>query len=549
MKKRNQTGKSGVAAAGGKMWALMLCLALFTGLLTGCGGKNGQGNGQNNGEEQVKTETLTVKGDEYYELTIKPIPNANRNIVSTLPPDGILQDGWEGMEGSFSCVGTTVYRICSSWNVDESTGQQVFGRDKQYVQYLEEPYEEWVDLPVSQEAWQQDVIWSAHQFRVDEDNRMFILLSSWNAADEQLEYAIGELYRDGRQVLIQQGLEEEQAILLMDSQGGEAEPLVYDQMYAVAKGSDIATAHDDAGDLYFGTKQKVWHYNGKETIEVLDFREQDVALKSLINMAVVENGFLFLGSFGEQYYLVEAQRVEEPVIVEKQEIVLADSYVGEELQDAVAGFNMQSREYRVVIRQATGLTEEEKEKFQREIQLELVEGAGPDILGMYVGESEKNIRQAFEEAERTNSILLFDEADSFFADRNNAQHSWERTMVNEFLTQMEEFKGILICTTNLKHIMDSAMQRRFHFCVEFKPLEKSGIQTMLEKYFPEYGFTKDEIKTLEASGSITPGDFGSLSSRIRFMNQDKVNSSVITKELIDLQKEKKNGSFCQKMGF
>ena len=172
-----------------------------------------------------------------------------------------------------------------------------------------------------------------------------------------------------------------------------------------------------------------------------------------------------------------------------------------------------------------------------------------DILGMYVGESEKNIRQAFEEAERTNSILLFDEADSFFADRNNAQHSWERTMVNEFLTQMEEFKGILICTTNLKHIMDSAMQRRFHFCVEFKPLEKSGIQTMLEKYFPEYGFTKDEIKTLEASGSITPGDFGSLSSRIRFMNQDKVNSSVITKELIDLQKEKKNGSFCQKMGF
>lgn len=172
-----------------------------------------------------------------------------------------------------------------------------------------------------------------------------------------------------------------------------------------------------------------------------------------------------------------------------------------------------------------------------------------DILGMYVGENEKNIRKAFEEAERTNSILLFDEADSFFADRNNAQQSWERTMVNEFLTQMEEFKGILICTTNLKKIMDSAMQRRFHFCVEFKPLEKNGIQTMLEKYFPEYEFTKDEVKTLEESGSVTPGDFGSLSSRIRFMNQDRVNSSVITKELIELQKEKKCSNFCQKMGF
>ena len=196
----------------------------------------------------------------------------------------------------------------------------------------------------------------------------------------------------------------------------------------------------------------------------------------------------------------------------------------------------------------TGKTELARYMSQK-LEKDILLKRASDILGMFVGESEKNIRQAFEEAERTNSILLFDEADSFFADRNNAQHSWERTMVNEFLTQMEEFKGILICTTNLKHIMDSAMQRRFHFCVEFKPLEKSGIQTMLEKYFPEYGFTKDEIKTLEASGSITPGDFGSLSSRIRFMNQDKVNSSVITKELIDLQKEKKNGVFCQKMGF
>ena len=172
-----------------------------------------------------------------------------------------------------------------------------------------------------------------------------------------------------------------------------------------------------------------------------------------------------------------------------------------------------------------------------------------DILGTYVGESEKNISQAFAEAESTNSILLFDEADSFFADRNNAQHSWERTIVNEFLTQMEEFKGILICTTNLKKIMDSAMLRRFHFCVEFKPLEKNGIETMLEKYFPEYHFTKDDVQTLEASGSVTPGDFGTLSSRIRFMNQDKVNSSVITKELIDLQKEKKSGSLCHKIGF
>ncbi|MCR5188562.1 MAG: AAA family ATPase, partial [Treponema sp.] len=70
-----------------------------------------------------------------------------------------------------------------------------------------------------------------------------------------------------------------------------------------------------------------------------------------------------------------------------------------------------------------------------------------DLIDKYVGSTEQNIAAAFEEAEASNSILLFDEADSFFADRNRASQAWERNMVNEFLTQMEEFSGICICTT------------------------------------------------------------------------------------------------------
>ena len=109
-----------------------------------------------------------------------------------------------------------------------------------------------------------------------------------------------------------------------------------------------------------------------------------------------------------------------------------------------------------------------------------------DILSKWVGEAEQNIRDAFDEAERTDSILLFDEADSFFSDRKNSQHSWERTQVNEFLTQMEEFSGILICTTNLKNIMDPAMNRRFHIISEFKPLDSEGINTLLRRYFGRF---------------------------------------------------------------
>lgn len=111
-------------------------------------------------------------------------------------------------------------------------------------------------------------------------------------------------------------------------------------------------------------------------------------------------------------------------------------------------------------------------------------------------------------------------------------------MTNEFLTQMEEFPGILICTTNLKDIMDPAMSRRFQIMVEFKPMEKTGIKTLLETYFTAYNFTELQINHLASKTTITPGDFGSLSSRLRFMNPKDLTSDYIVNELYKLQEEK-----------
>lgn len=172
-----------------------------------------------------------------------------------------------------------------------------------------------------------------------------------------------------------------------------------------------------------------------------------------------------------------------------------------------------------------------------------------DILDKYVGGTEENIREAFDEADRTDSILLFDEADSFFASRDSADHSWERTQVNEFLTQMEEFPGILICTTNLRKIMDSAMNRRFHMIVEFKPLDREGIEKLCTKYFPFVTFTENQLRSLECTESMTAGDFGTLASRIRFMDESERNSDYITNELLKMQDEKEEGSGHRRIGF
>lgn len=161
-----------------------------------------------------------------------------------------------------------------------------------------------------------------------------------------------------------------------------------------------------------------------------------------------------------------------------------------------------------------------------------------DIQSKWVGESEQNIANAFAEAEASGDVLLFDEADSFFYNREGANASWERSLVNEFLTQMEEFSGILICTTNLRQIMDPAMQRRFHILSEFKPLNSQGIETLLTKFFTKYSFDENLKNKLIRYNSVTPGDFGTLTGKLRFMPASDISSEVIIDELCKIQEEK-----------
>jgi AAA+ superfamily predicted ATPase len=58
-----------------------------------------------------------------------------------------------------------------------------------------------------------------------------------------------------------------------------------------------------------------------------------------------------------------------------------------------------------------------------------------DLQDKYVGEGEKNIKRAFQEAEAEDAILIIDEADSLLFNRDRAVRSWEISFTNEFLTQ------------------------------------------------------------------------------------------------------------------
>jgi hypothetical protein len=96
------------------------------------------------------------------------------------------------------------------------------------------------------------------------------------------------------------------------------------------------------------------------------------------------------------------------------------------------------------------------------------------ILDPYVGNSEKAIRRAFEEAREAGAILLVDEADGLLGDRAFARHSWERTTVNTLLACLDDARVPCILNTNLFRVIDPAVHRRVRVILEFPLPEFAG---------------------------------------------------------------------------
>lgn len=100
------------------------------------------------------------------------------------------------------------------------------------------------------------------------------------------------------------------------------------------------------------------------------------------------------------------------------------------------------------------------------------------IFSMYVGESEKNIKKIFTTYNqiikeiKNHPILVLNEADQLFSNRientDSSSGKHYNNVQNILLEEMEKFKGILICTTNMINSFDKAFSRRFNYKIEFK---------------------------------------------------------------------------------
>ncbi|MEE3434378.1 MAG: ATP-binding protein [Treponema sp.] len=189
------------------------------------------------------------------------------------------------------------------------------------------------------------------------------------------------------------------------------------------------------------------------------------------------------------------------------------------------------------------------EEISKMLDKPLVTARASDILGSLVGETEQNIKRVFEEAADKKAVLLIDEADSFLNERGDTLNHHNDVMTNEFLVQMERYPYIVFCNTNLPEILDSATDRRFHFKVCFKPLTKEGTEILWKKYFPDYEISGEKLNEIFRAGDITPGDFGALGQRIRFLDKEKICANYIADELKTMVAGKKDNKKSRKIGF
>jgi len=118
------------------------------------------------------------------------------------------------------------------------------------------------------------------------------------------------------------------------------------------------------------------------------------------------------------------------------------------------------------------------------------------VVSKWVGETERNLEQAFSEAEDSNALLFFDEADSLFGKRGEVRHGVDRYAnleVSYLLQRLETYFGLVILASNLRENIDAAFTRRFQVILHFARPEPAERRRIWELAFPDAAPLEEEI--------------------------------------------------------
>ncbi|MFA5855863.1 MAG: CDC48 family AAA ATPase [Candidatus Pacearchaeota archaeon] len=210
---------------------------------------------------------------------------------------------------------------------------------------------------------------------------------------------------------------------------------------------------------------------------------------------------------------------------------------------------------------------------------------GPEIMSKFYGESEKKLRDLFEEAEKNApSIIFIDEIDAIAPKREDASGEVERRVVSQLLTVMDGLqargKVVVIGATNRPNSIDPALRRpgRFDREVEIRAPDKSGrlqvlkihtrnmplVSPLKKSYIlKKISFVKELIKSLNSDSRFTKEENKAkntaeelkrnkeLLERLEFyheqFHEDEIKNKSVFRELPSKEKEEVNSIMMEGM--
>ena len=250
----------------------------------------------------------------------------------------------------------------------------------------------------------------------------------------------------------------------------------------------------------------------------------------------------------EQGYSLEGLNVEGDLPALMNHLQAFDSYLREAKDGPVRNMNL-------LFFGPPGTGKSELARYiARHLGREVLCRRASDIIDAYLGATEKKIREAFREAEADEAILLFDEADTMLFSRGRAVRSWEISFTNEFLVQMERYRGILICTTNRMEDLDSAAIRRFNQKMGFNYLTSEGNETFYRRMLGPLvnsPLTVRDVEALKSLSTLTPGDFRVVRDKYAFQPEGQITHARLL-DALSLEvsaKRSASRSEARKIGF
>jgi SpoVK/Ycf46/Vps4 family AAA+-type ATPase len=118
------------------------------------------------------------------------------------------------------------------------------------------------------------------------------------------------------------------------------------------------------------------------------------------------------------------------------------------------------------------------------------------IVSKWIGETEKNLAEVFDAAERSQAVLFFDEADALFGRRTEVADAHDRYANLEtayLLTRLERFEGLAVLSTNLSQNVDPAFLRRLEFVIELEEPARAEREALWRCHLPDRAPLADDV--------------------------------------------------------